>query len=981
MAISLFSHNESAYFSAVSMIQETGKAAIIHPTGTGKSFIGFRLCEDNLNKRICWLSPSEYIFRTQMENLADSGAGFPENVTFYTYSRLMLMDQTELGEIQPDYIILDEFHRCGAEAWGGGVQRLMERYPAAKLLGLSATNIRYLDNQRNMADELFDGNVASEMTLGEAIVRGILKAPTYVLSVFAYQKDFDRLKSRVRHAKSKAVRDKADKYLEALRRALEHADGLDVIFDKHMTDRHGKYLVFCANVEHMREMMSHVPEWFGKIDAKPHVYSAYSDDPAASRGFQEFKADVSDHLKLLFCIDMLNEGVHVENVSGVILFRPTVSPIIYKQQIGRALSASKTKDPIIFDVVNNIENLYSIGTIEQEIQAAVSYYRFYGDGTEIVNDRFQLIDELRDARELFEHLNDTLVASWDLMYEHARRYYELHGNLNIPRRYKTEDGYTLGSWLQTQRKVYAGEQYGNLSEDRIKKLDAIGMRWGSYLDHSWDRYFQAAREYYEANGHLKVNVSEVTKAGIHLGTWIANLRTYKKNGIRTAYLRPDRIAALEQIGMVWDVPDYLWEENFNAAMRYYREHGNLDMPNTYVTPNGLRLGAWVFKLRTLRNAGESSKTGAALTEEQISRLDSIGMIWEPKHKRSWARGYEEAKKYAAEHGNLNVPATYISPSGYRLGRWLNANRSKGRENLTPVQREQLDALGFVWQKPDSWELRYDLAKSYFEEHGNLLMPAKYQAEGIWLSKWVNEQRNIYIGNRPGKSLTQEQIQRLEAIGMDWSNRNHKNWSAAWESSYQDAKAYFEKNGDLKVPDAYKGTSGKYLSRWLLRQRELRKDGKLPAEQVRMLDEIGMIWEIEDPWEIGYRHAEDYFQKNGNLEVTNQFVCEDGYRLGRWIANQRVKHNNPTKYRHLTEVQTQRLETLCIIWRPSDSSWQIGFVHAKRYLETMNGGQWKTTYVSPDGYKTGAWIRGQMRKWEQGGMKRERVRALSSIGLL
>ena len=70
MAISLFEHNETAYYAALSMMKKTGKAAIVHPTGTGKSFIGFKLCEDNPNKKICWLSPSEYIFKTQLENLS-----------------------------------------------------------------------------------------------------------------------------------------------------------------------------------------------------------------------------------------------------------------------------------------------------------------------------------------------------------------------------------------------------------------------------------------------------------------------------------------------------------------------------------------------------------------------------------------------------------------------------------------------------------------------------------------------------------------------------------------------------------------------------------------------------------------------------------------------------------------------------------------------------------------------------------------------
>ena len=99
MAISLFSHNETAYCAAITMLSETGKAAIIHPTGTGKSFIGFKLCEDNPDKRICWLAPSEYIFKTQLENLEKSGAELPSNTAFFTYARLMLMEEPELKDV------------------------------------------------------------------------------------------------------------------------------------------------------------------------------------------------------------------------------------------------------------------------------------------------------------------------------------------------------------------------------------------------------------------------------------------------------------------------------------------------------------------------------------------------------------------------------------------------------------------------------------------------------------------------------------------------------------------------------------------------------------------------------------------------------------------------------------------------------------------------------------------------------------------
>ena len=181
VALRLFEHNEKAYRAAVRMMEQYGKAAIVHPTGTGKSYIAFKLIEDNPEKVVIWLSPSEYIFKTQLESLKRNDPDFPlANVHFYTYAKLMCCTQAQLDEIaaqKPAYIIFDEFHRAGAECWGESAVALLKLCPDAKLLGLTATNIRYLDNNRDMAEELFDSRVASNMTLGEAVVRGYFACP------------------------------------------------------------------------------------------------------------------------------------------------------------------------------------------------------------------------------------------------------------------------------------------------------------------------------------------------------------------------------------------------------------------------------------------------------------------------------------------------------------------------------------------------------------------------------------------------------------------------------------------------------------------------------------------------------------------------------------------------------------------------------------------------------------------------------------
>ena len=568
VALCLFEHNEKAYHAAVRMMEQFGKAAIVHPTGTGKSYIAFKLIEDNPDKIVLWLSPSEYIFKTQLESLKRNDPDFSlANVHFYTYAKLMCCTQAQLDEIaaqKPAYIILDEFHRAGAECWGESAVALLKLCPNAKLLGLTATNIRYLDNNRDMAEELFGGHIASEMTLGEAVVRGILPAPKYVTTVYQYQKTLAKYQARVDNLRTQGIQDVNQKYLDALRWALEQADGLDRVFAHHITNKCGKYIVFCANKEHMDEMVSHVPEWFAGVNPNAVVYQAYSDDPNTDRAFADFKTDMTKRLKLLFCIDMLNEGVHVESISGVVLFRPTISPIIYKQQIQR---------------------LDDIGMV-------------WGNRNEI---------------------------AWQRGLESAQKYHETHGNLMVPGKYIDPEGYPLGQWIIKTRQQRLNDR---LKEERITQLDEIGMVW-SVFDVKWERAFVLAAAYYEQNGNLNMPRFYVTAAGEKLGYWVANQQwTYQKGK-----LSDDQIMRLERIGMYWgNRNDRQWNEGYQETKCYFDAHGDLKVPADYVSPDGYALGKWVKRQRYTRQNPE--KSGAVLTEERIAKLDEIGMRWEksnPKH--------------------------------------------------------------------------------------------------------------------------------------------------------------------------------------------------------------------------------------------------------------------------------------------------------------------------------------------------------------
>lgn len=694
MSIHLFEHNQKAYEAVTEMLEKDGMAAVIHPTGTGKSMIAFKLVEEHPLNHFLWLSPSEYIYQTQVENL---NMKFP-NIQFMSYSRLMKNEDC-IETLHPDYIILDEFHRCGAREWGKSIKKLLDTYPDARRLGLSATNIRYLDNQRNMAEEIFNGKIASEMTLGEAIVREILPEPKYVIAMYSYRKELDQLKKRIQTLSNQGLVAENQKLLEQLRRALEQADGLEQVFQKHMEKKDGKYIVFCSDKEHMDEMKEQVPVWFGQVDSRPHIYTAFYNDTATEKEFAAFKKDDSGHLKLLFCIDMLNEGVHVDDVDGVILLRPTVSPIIYLQQIGRALSAGSKKTPVIFDLVNNFDSLCCIDCLKNEMEEAfVLFPTSYGERAHF-SDRFRIIDETKDSRILFRKLQANLSSAWDTYYTAARQWYQEKGNLRIPKSYVTSTGLTLGSWIQTQRRVYSGAVTGGLTEEKVRKLNEIGMIWDS-RDQSWNNALAELQTYFNEHGNLDIKARYETPDGFKLGRWVCNLRTKVRTKGLDQALTPEQQQQLAELGMIWDHNSEKWKDYFEAAENYYKTHGNLDVMTKYVTENGLPLGRWLSEI-SHQVCGENQDQ-ISLSEEQLKRLRSIGFRQEKKTDRQWNEKYMLARNYYETYGNLNIPLSY-SINGVRLGRWIANVRSKRKHPassgmvLGEERIRQLDSIGMNWK--------------------------------------------------------------------------------------------------------------------------------------------------------------------------------------------------------------------------------------------------------------------------------------------
>ena len=215
---------------------------------------------------------------------------------------------------------------------------------------------------------------------------------------------------------------------------------------------------------------------------------------------------------------------------------------------------------------------------------------------------------------------------------------------------------------------------------------------GSARGAGWERMFAAAERYYRAHGDLDVPSNYVTPAGEKLGAWLVRQRGVRAGKLRGS-LSPERVRRLDAIGMSWrDLAEERWERNFAALCAYYERFGNLDVPQTYVTPEGIHLGQFVKNMRFHKD----TKYRRCLTPSRVIMLTEMGMIWDMSEHR-WSQGYAHAREYFATHGDLRLTKRTLAPDGFKLGMWLTYQRGKrAKGELEPEKIAKLDEIGMIW---------------------------------------------------------------------------------------------------------------------------------------------------------------------------------------------------------------------------------------------------------------------------------------------
>ena len=912
MSMTLNPVNEAAFQKAVQSLETLNRAAVFHPTGTGKSCIAWKVVEAHPQTTFFWLvAGAQRLALRQAELTRYNGGILPGNVRFCDCEKLAAATPEQwvrLGEQKPGCIVLDCYHELSAVCWAQSVQKLLRMCPQAKVLGLGVPNGAPVCAA---AQELFADCIVSHMTVAEAMAAGTMPVPSaYAALLWPQEEELATLRARIKNL----CMPKGDTSLrvqyEELSWSLRQVENLTVLLPRLLSDTSGHYLVLFESAAYQEKLGTELEQLLRTVDPAVRFYAADHACFADSAAVETFLSDTAPGPKVLLCVNAPGVQQPLEGLAGVILVRQSSLMSTFKQMLCRALVAAGSRSVPVFDLVAQFEGLGNGRTLQRDCTEAMTRAGSKTPG-------FRQERPMQQTYRLYGKLRREMEARWEVLCQAAADAAAKEGTLELPRSYTIHSGVPVGKWLELQRQVQAGQRPGRLTAEQAAKLEKLGIRWNHRLEAAWEKGFASAQKYRTEHGDLLVPVRYRDKNDFALGEWIV----YNRQRYLGGNLTQNRIERLEAIGMVWSTSNDLWEQNYAAATQYYLEHGDLEVPIKYETPSGFGLGVWLGAQRAAHKAGE-------LPQEQVERLDALGMDWTNRNDRKWMSLYDVAAAYYHEHGNLNVPSEYVTPDGVLLGKWvarqryayLNPDRSSAR--VTPERKDLLDKLGMVWEKYDPWQERYDLALAYKTEHGDLEIPSVYKtADGVWLGSWVSRQRQAL--NSGSSALSSERRKLLRTLfkgerrPSDPAADHGTVREANWERNFRSAARYARKYKHLLVPASYVDSDGVRLGVWISNLRAARKNRpdsyQVTPAHIKKLNSIGMVWDARDAkWGTAYQQAKAYYKAHGNLHAAANYKSDEtGFCLGDWLR--RMREWDTTHDPKLTPERRAMLDKIGMEW--------------------------------------------------------------------
>lgn len=327
--------------------QGATKALIEAATGIGKTYLA--AFDSLLYKRVLFLAHREEIlnqaaiaFRNVRES---SDFGFfdgnsKENKAAVIFASVFSLGKEEFLNKEYfekdyfDYIVVDEFHHAITKQY----QRIIDYFKPKFLLGLTATPERM--DGKNIY-EICDYNVPYRIDLKEAINKGML-VPFHYYGIYD-ETDYNNIH---------LVKGVYDEH-ELNQMYIGNIKRYELIYKHYKKYRSKRAMGFCCSREHAHDMAR---EFNKRGVSAAAVYSNAEGEFAKDRQ-EAIKQLIDGDIKVIFCVDMFNEGLDIPSIDMVMFLRPTQSPVIYLQQLGRGLRTYKNKEYLnVLDFIGNYNN-------------------------------------------------------------------------------------------------------------------------------------------------------------------------------------------------------------------------------------------------------------------------------------------------------------------------------------------------------------------------------------------------------------------------------------------------------------------------------------------------------------------------------------------------------------------------------------------------------------------------------------------------
>ncbi|MGO9747678.1 MAG: Helicase associated domain protein [Mycobacterium sp.] len=621
----------------------------------------------------------------------------------------------------------------------------------------------------------------------------------------------------------------------------------------------------------------------------------------------------------------------------------------------------------------------------------------------------KLTDDRRDKLESLPGWSwDVLSDKWDFWIGLMNQFVAEHGHANVPIPYMVGE-HNLRSWVATQRGLY---RRGELSEERIRDLEALtGWTW-DILEDNWTQHYIALKGFAEREGHARPPQRYVEN-GLRLGQWVAVQRNYRET------VSPERVALLEALpGWSWNPFEDKWEEGFTSLLRFVRREGHAGVPKDHIE-DGSNLGRWTSHQRAKRGSlsrdrrkrlealpgwnwdlradmwqrkfnllrefqrreghalvpqghvEDRVKLGAWVQEQRTNRaklskerrklLESVpGWTWDP-HGESWERGFAALTQFANREGHARVPQGHME-SGLNLGGWVTEQRSN-RQKMCDKRRARLESVrGWSWNAvEDSWMEHLELLRAFAAREGHTRVPVDHVESNRKLGQWTRLRR------REHRKLSRQRQALLEAIpGWYWGRSS----DFVWDQKFAVLQKFVDREGHARVPSGHV-EDGVKLGAWVAEQRAER--GNLSPERVARLEALpGWSWTVsQDIWDERYELVRKFADREGHALVPQSYV-ENGVNLGKWVSVQRRKRDE------LTAERRARLGSLPgWSWDPHADRWEETFHMLQEYAKEHRTSRVPYSYKA-NGVNLGVWVSEQRSQYAKGKLDPTRQKRLERL---